>query len=50
MFEKLFDTYNITPRFVDFLVRQHMPGRAVHHAPGSRELTRHGMARLSKLA
>jgi hypothetical protein len=44
VFQKMFETYDITPRFADFLTRQHMPGRAVHYVPGSRELARHGMA------
>lgn len=42
MLEEIFSTYDITPRFADFLFRQHMPGRAIHVAYGSRDLERHG--------
>lgn len=41
MLEEIFSTYDITPRFADFLVRQHMPGRAIHTISGSRDLERH---------
>jgi hypothetical protein len=43
LLEEIFDIYDITPRFADFLTRQHMPGRAVHHIPGTRNLARHGI-------
>lgn len=42
MLEEIFSTYDVTPRFADFLVRQHMPGRAIHTVSGSRDLDRHG--------